>query len=115
MTREEAIRTLQFGEWWDFLSGEIGDFAESTLHEALNLAISALREQEERRWIPVTERLPRNYISVLVYLPGERPLPTVHEAYIGGDGEWHSSVVYGVENEDVTHWMPLPEPQKEDA
>lgn len=48
MTREEAIRTLQFGEWWDFLSGEIGYFAESTLHEALNLAISALREQEER-------------------------------------------------------------------
>lgn len=68
---------------------------------------------EERRWIPVTERLPQNYISVLVYLPGERPLPTVHEAYIGGDGEWHSSVVYGVENEDVTHWMPLPEPPKE--
>lgn len=49
------------------------------------------------------------------YLPGERPLPTVHEAYIGDDGEWHSSVVYGVENADVTHWMLMPEPPKEDA
>ena len=80
--------------------------------EVCEIAIAAIREQEERRWIPVTERLPQNYISVLVYLPGERPHPTVHEAYIGGDGEWHSSVVYGVENEDVTHWMQLPEPPK---
>lgn len=70
-------------------------------------------KRDAHRWIPVTERLPQNYISVLVYLPGERPLPTVHEAYIGGDGEWHSSVVYGVENEGVTHWMPMPEPPKE--
>ena len=80
--------------------------------DALELAIADMKAMRGRRWIPVTERLPQNYISVLVYLPGERPLPTVHEAYIGGDGEWHSSVVYGVENEDVTHWMPLPEPPK---
>lgn len=80
--------------------------------EVCEIAIEAIREQEQRRWIPVTERLPENYISVLVYLPGERPLPTVHEAYIGDDGEWHSSVVYGVENADVTHWMPMPEPTK---
>lgn len=77
--------------------------------EVCEIAIDAIKAQEERRWIPVTERLPQNYISVLVYLPGERPLPTV-QAYIGGDGEWHSSVVYGVENADVTHWMPMPEP-----
>ena len=83
--------------------------------EALSMAVSALREQEERQWIPVEERLPQNYISVLVYTPTAEPLPMVHEAYIGDDGEWHSSVVYGVNNEDVTHWMPMPEPPKEDA
>lgn len=74
-----------------------------------------LREQEERRWIPVTERLPQNYISVLVYIPTAETLPMVHEAYIGDDGEWHSSVFYGIENEDVTHWMPMPKTPKEDA
>ena len=63
-------------------------------------------------WIPVTERLPQNYISVLVYIPTAEPLPMVHEAYIGDDGEWHSSVFYGIENEDVTHWMPMPKTPK---
>ena len=66
-----------------------------------------------QEWIPVTERMPQNYISVLVYIPTAEPLPMVHEAYIGDDGEWHSSNFYEIENEDVTHWMPLPEPPKE--
>lgn len=80
----------------------------------LSAAISALMEQDERRWVPVEERLPQNYISVLVYIPTAEPLPMVHEAYIGGDGEWHSSVFYGIENEDVTHWMPMPKTPVED-
>ena len=72
-------------------------------------------EQEQSRWIPVTERLPQNYISVLVYIPTAEPLPMLHEAYIGDDGEWHSSGFYGIENEYVTHWMPLPQPPKENG
>lgn len=73
-----------------------------------------VQEQEERQWISVKDRLPQNYISVLVYIPTAEPLPMVHEAYIGDDGEWHSSVFYGIENEDVTHWMPMPKTPKED-
>lgn len=104
MTTEEAIKFAVYAK-------SFTDIPE--VKEFYALVETALREQEELRWIPVAERLPQNYISVLVYIPMERPLPTVHEAYIGGDGEWHSSVVYGVENEDVTHWMPLLEPPKE--
>ena len=103
MTREEAI-------WY------LTPIAESAslerYKEALSMAVAALREQEKRRWIPVEERLPQNYISVLVCIPTAEPLPMVHEAYIGDDGEWHSSVFYGIENEDVTHWMPMPKPPK---
>ena len=106
MTREEAI--------W-YLTPIAESVSLERYKEALSMAVAALREQEERRWIPVEERLPQNYISVLVYTPTAEPLPMVHEAYIGDDGEWHSSVVYGVNNEDVTHWMPMPEPPKEDA
>ena len=122
MTREEAIRildpetaaeTLSEIEYYGGFRGRAK--AAQALHDACILAVSALREQEKRRWIPVEERLPQNYISVLVYTPTAEPLPMVHEAYIGDDGEWHSSVVYGVNNEDVTHWMPMPEPPKEDA
>lgn len=120
MTREEAIK---YGEAMKAkIQEKLGRF-ENTHGPAvyysdlafLSAAISTLREQEERRWIPVEERLPQNYISVLVYIPTAEPLPMVHEAYIGDDGEWHSSVFYGIENEDVTHWMTMPKTPKEDC
>lgn len=116
MTREEAIRTLQFGEWWDFLSGEIGDYAESTLCEALNLAIAALREQEERRWIPVTERLPDKngeYICRHGFNGNTDIKFTGVLEYYATDEKphWQHDSIGLI----VTYWMPLPEPPKEDA
>ena len=57
MTREEAIEVLENGGWWDSLipvttiEGRIED---DQLHEALDLALSALRpvsrEQVEKVW-----------------------------------------------------------------
>lgn len=76
----------------------------------LSAAISALREQEERQWIPVTEKLPEF---------GERVICTdghaVFEQYRA-----ELSCVYGMWDrfgvkspmQQVTHWMPLPEPPK---
>ena len=71
---------------------------------------SALREQEERRWIPVTERLPE---------PGERVLATdggfVGELYVNSRGQWQR---YNVNDHsllmalDILWWMPIPEPPK---
>ena len=120
MTREEAIRILDPKTAGEALSeikyykGFNGKTAAAlAVSDACVLAVAAL--QNHPVWISVAERLPQNYVSVLVYLPGESPFPTVHEAYIGEDGEWHSAVVYGVEDADVTHWMPLPKPPKEDA
>lgn len=63
-------------------------------------------------WIPVTEQLPRPFVSVLAFLPDHAPCPTVHECYITADGEWCSAAVYGVEDGDVTHWQPMPQPPK---
>ena len=121
MTREEAInyaeaikaKTQEKIEFYRRGNAHAPEVYYSDL-AFLSAAISALREQEERRWIPVEERLPQNYISVLVYIPTAEPLPMVHEAYIGDDGEWHSSVFYGIENEDVTRWMPMPKTPKEE-
>ena len=71
---------------------------------------AALREQEERRWIPVAERLPKC---------GERVLATdggfVGEFYINKRGQWKR---YNVNDYsllmalDILFWMPLPEPPK---
>jgi hypothetical protein len=62
-----------------------------------------------REWIPVSERLPKLYETVIVC--------DVREQYVGawmyyGNGDW----VYDdkmFDTEEITHWMPLPEPPKE--
>ena len=57
MTREEAIEVLENGGWWDLLipiTTIEGRVEEDKLHEALDLALSALRpvsrEQVEKVW-----------------------------------------------------------------
>ena len=39
----------------------------------LREAVAAIQRQPRMRWIPVTERLPQNYISVLVYISNFAP------------------------------------------
>ena len=46
MTKEEAIEVIEDGDWWDSLVPVTtieGRIEEDKLHEALNLAIAALR------------------------------------------------------------------------
>ena len=73
MTREEAIKyaeamKAEVQERIEFF--RLGHTHAPEVHYSdlafLSAAISALREQEERRWIPVTERLPENETDVLV-------------------------------------------------
>ncbi len=88
--------------------------------DALQLAISALRKQDSRiesdtvknGWISVKERLPKEFVSVLVYMPEEWPLPTVHEGFLAREGVWYANH-FDREPMEITHWMPLPEAPKE--
>ena len=66
-------------------------------------------EVQQMRWIPVEERLPE---------PTENPV-LVHD-YSGVSVAWHSKTmgwVYktGLPCVDVTRWMSLPQPPKEEA
>lgn len=73
---------------------------------------------KESRWISVEERLPNCNGCYLVWRPhffgGEIGMPSI--CYFDGQNTWHDS--YGVDfervlhKEDVTHWMPLPDPPK---
>ena len=65
MTREEAIRildpetTAEALAEIDYYAGFRGKEAAITaVEDACILAVAALREQEQRRWIPVTDRSP---------------------------------------------------------
>ena len=65
-----------------------------------------------QKWISVEERLPEPFVSVLVQMPGEEPHPTVREGFITHDGIWFAGH-FKRDPDEVTHWMPLPEPPKE--
>lgn len=66
-----------------------------------------LKLREENRWIPATEPdLPKEFVSVLVCIPSDDPLPTVKEAYLA-DGMWITKAAYYTQQE-VTHWRPMP-------
>ena len=67
------------------------------------------------KWIPVTERLPEIHTMVLV-------MDKAHDMAVGSleklwDGEVWVCPFDDVEDEQclVTHWMPLPEPPKEET
>ncbi len=64
-------------------------------------------------WISVKDGLPEPYVSVLCYMPNEMPCTTVHEGFVTNKGIWHSNY-YDRKPDEVTYWMPLPQPPEED-
>jgi hypothetical protein len=113
VTREEAIVLLECSatEAVGVLAATTEPSAAVQLQryvDAYDMAISALREQSQ--WISVKERLPENYYQdVLVYDSRDNCLFIAVMTY---KGEW---IVPHYEDYEfnITHWMPLPEPPKE--
>lgn len=86
--------------------------------EALQRACANYAEQaceNETKWIPVTERLPlygEDVLAVRTYGDGEkcREVLMAHIAVWNeetGEKWWNTT--------NITHWMPLPEPPKEET
>jgi hypothetical protein len=62
------------------------------------------------KWIPVSERLPKKTGDYLVWFQEKQAiLPFVSGYWRWGDGSNMQEDKRG----DVNHWMPLPEPPKE--
>ena len=65
-------------------------------------------EAGKPKWIPVSERLPEKHERVIVC--------DVREDFRDAwefEGEGWFNGLWTLEKEEVTHWMPLPEPPKE--
>lgn len=80
---------------------------------ALQQEIEKLRGQLERRWIPVTERMPEDFADVLALVTGSYGKCSFERApmlcaWFGKDG-WFVNEHPNWDNPGVTHWMPLPE------
>ena len=71
-------------------------------------AADAIEELSKPRWIPVTERLPEHG-WYLAYGPTIK-MEVLH--FHSVEEVWSSERYYDIE---VTHWMPLPEPPKEET
>ena len=118
MKREEAIKILE-----ETSIGAIM-FGDKNMVAVCDFAISALREQVDRRWIPVTERLPKLIPcsagtayseAVNVLTTGRKVLTAIYD----GNDFIADAEFWDAEGEEITHWtpvlLPLPESPKEDS
>ena len=136
MTREEAIRILDpvtTGEALaeiEYYNGFTGKTAAvRAVSDACVLALATLLEQGERRWIPVTERLPDEHESLFAHYKGtdkwcDGMFMTISDLVIVcAEYENMERIVKTANTTEgiwkvkdsfypcrVTHWMPLPEP-----
>lgn len=62
------------------------------------------------RWVSVDERMPEDNDDVLIVCRSKYGLYNIDIGYYNGE-----QIVRLVGREEVTHWMPLPEPPKEDS
>lgn len=85
---------------------QLREAVEKAKNEVVRVLSSA---QPEQRWIPVSERLPEEKFSVLVWCP---EILCVFCAYMQEDKWWIFGASHAEVLHDVTAWMPLPEPYK---
>ena len=93
---------------------------DGTVFEFGNMLIDYMERMEkepERKWIPVTEKLPENGCGVLVTVNGKHDnIIFVNALEIAEYRNTEGWIIEGYLDwlaPDVTAWMPLPEPYKE--
>ena len=102
MTNKRAAEVLSMAVTFNGCGRCTGD----EMREAVKMACATLEATE---WISVNDRLPKKKQDVLTCsLDGD----------IGIDEVWENldgKIEFYLGGENVTHWMPLPKPPKEDA
>ena len=119
---QKRVNGIKTGYWSagkkDELVARLAEYEDTGLEPAEVLQLK--KESEERRWIPVTERLPESGKYVLMSFENFT-LPAIgqYEVNDEGDGAWY----LGNDDEGdtccsvglfVNAWMPLPESYREE-
>ena len=105
---DEAWKNCDFDFIYDWMH-EAADAIEELLSERDEVNADSWKtafevERDEHRWIPVTERLPEEAGFTLIFTANGNP----GVCYFT-NGWWG-----GYSKDHITHWMPLPEPPKEE-
>ena len=102
-----AIKEKESDIYFDYNEGLI---------EAMNVVfdLPSADVVERCRWIPVTELLPPEGVTVLICTEGyDTDFLSFATTAIWTGEQWLSGWDHKSEIVDVTYWMPLPEPPKE--
>ena len=91
---KEKLAAAMLALYYEFVAGD-RDFATDN--------------NDGRKWIPVEDRLPDQFVSVLGYMTDAGNFPPVRECYLVGKAFYFPALC---DVHPVTHWMPLPEPPK---
>lgn len=91
------------------------------ISDVVNGAIEKIKHEgyTAQKWIPCSERLPENNVPVLYVWRSQNGAAAVlhgwHFEIRSLGSAWHQSGV-GLHrpDEEVTHWMPLPEPPEKE-
>ena len=110
-TREKLIELLDGVQDYGFCRSTVEEPQCRVINSIIadNLIANGVTVQ---KWIPVSERLPREGEEVLVFgYWHEKFQPLMCYLSPHRKGEWFTTVA-GQQVYTVTHWMPLPEPPK---
>lgn len=111
--REKLINLLEHDDCPLFMvfGDGVGRLADYLIANGVRLEEKQAASEENERWIPTSEQLPENFVSVLGYMTDAGPFPPVRECYTIDDKFYFPALLAF---HPVSHWMPLPEPPKED-
>lgn len=98
-----AVQTTN--EWYKLLMREAADQIERDQKEIADL-------REKQQWIPVAERIPERDIQVIGWYK-DNPFSQYRLGVVAWNGQGWVFVYAHRYVTDVTHWMTLPEPPKE--
>ena len=102
ISKAKVLETYSELYWFDSDCEVVSKAEVDKIYELLQSLPSA-----EPQWIPVSERLPKEYAQYLAYFKNG-------ECYVYWleDSDWSRSII---ELEEIVAWMPLPEPYREDG
>lgn len=94
---EKLVELIESARYWGCGTSE--EIAENLIANGVTV----------HEWIPVDERLPQNFVSVLGYMTDAGEFPPVRECYTVGNAFFFPALG---DVHPVSHWCELPQPPK---